>query len=84
MYTYRECICPSLISSAREFYATEEEYTRVKCNLERARPGPDGWCHDCAQERGDPPAEPASRKRRREEAVAKQRERLEFLNIRSH
>ena len=75
MYTYRECICPSLISSAREFYATEEEYTRVKCNLEQARPGPRGWCHECARERKDPPAAPVSRKRRREETVAKQRER---------
>eukprot|EP01046_Picozoa_sp_COSAG06_P057972 COSAG06_NODE_11482_length_1503_cov_7.179487_1_plen_231_part_00 len=35
----------------------------------------DGWCRMCAQEREDPPAEPASRKRGREAAVAKQRER---------
>jgi hypothetical protein len=75
MYTYKECICPSLVSCAREFYATEEEYARVKSNLEQARPGPRGWCHECAQERNDPPPAPMSQKRGREEAVANQRAR---------
>ena len=70
MYTYKECFCPSLIMSAREFYATNEEYETVQSNLEQARPGPRGWCHDCVRERKELPPVPASQKRRREEAVA--------------
>ena len=75
MYTYCEYMCPSTVPDTCEFYATEEQYRRVKYNLEQARPGPRGWCHECARERKDPPAAPVSRKRRREETVAKQRER---------
>ena len=74
MYTYQYCFCPSLIMSAREFYATDKEYETVQSNLEQARPGPRGWCRDCARERKELPPVPASQKRRREEAVAKQRE----------
>ena len=75
MYTYKDCICPSLVSCARMFYDTDDEYERVKSNLEQARPGPRGWCPECAQERKDPPAAQGSQKRGREEAVANQRER---------
>ena len=57
------------------FYDTDDEYERVKSNLEQARPGPRGWCPECARERKDPPAAQGSQKRGREEAVAKQRER---------
>ena len=65
LYTCNGRRHPLHIFNARVHYDTEEDYEDAQRNITEARPGPKGWCHECACERDDLPPKPPAPKRRR-------------------